>query len=261
MTQDPYSALADLYDLDCGGFTADLAMYESFARRCELPVLEIGVGTGRVALHLAHAGFAVWGIDSSQAMLDRAQSKSDESLSERLHLTRADMRDLDLGRQFDLVICPGNSFPHLLTTEDQLQCLASVRRHLAEGGLFVVALRSLTAIDWSAASVPAVLEWVRTDPASGDTVTKLVSMTYDGARQALHQTHVYDRTAPTGRLKQRRIAEFDLRLVGRYEMEHLLRRSELELAQLYGDYELGPYTAESRTMVVVARRPKEEAEC
>jgi SAM-dependent methyltransferase len=261
MTQDPYAGLADLYDLDYGEFTADLAMYENFARRCELPILEIGVGTGRVALHLARAGFAVWGIDSSQSMLDRAQAKSDESLSERLHLAGADMRDFDLGRQFDLVISAASSFAHLLTTEDQLQCLASVHRHLAEGGLFVIALRSLTAIDWSAASIPAVLEWVRTDPASGDTVTKLLSMAYDGARQALHQTHVYDRTAPTGRLRQRRVVEFDLRLVGRYEMEHLLRCSGLELTQLYGDYEMGPYSAESETMVVVARRPKKEREC
>ena len=261
MTQDPYADLADLYDLDYGEFTADLTMYENFARRCELPILEIGVGTGRVALHLARAGFPVWGIDSSQAMLDRARAKAEKALAERLYLVQADMRDFDLGQQFDLVICAANSFHHLLTNEDQLRCLTCVRRHLAEGALFVVSLRSLTAIDWSASRIPAVFEWVRTDPASGDTVTKLLSMTYDGARQVLHQTHVYDRMAPTGRLVQRRVVEFDLRLVGRYEMEHLLRHSGLDLAQVYGDYELGPYTAESDTMVVVARRPKEEREC
>lgn len=260
MIEDPYAGLADLYDLDYGDFTADLPMHENFARRCELPVLEIGVGTGRVALHLARAGFAVWGIDSSQSMLDRARAKAEGPLAERLHLVQADMRDFDLGQQFDLVICAANSFAHLLTSEDQLRCLACVRRHLAEGALFVFDLRALTAVDWGAARTPAVLEWVRNDPVSGDTVTKLLSMTYDGARQVLRQTHVYDRTAPTRRLVQQRIVEFDLRLVGRYEMEHLLRCSGLELAQLYGDYELGPYTAESESMLVVARRPKEE-EC
>lgn len=257
MDGDPYADLADLYDLDYEGFTADLPMYENFARRCELPLLEIGVGTGRVALHLARAGFVIWGIDSSPAMLERARSKADESLAERLHLVQADMRDFDLGQQFDLVICTGNSFAHLLTTEDQLRCLACVRSHLAEGALFVLHLRALTAIDWAASRSPATLEWSRIDSASGDTVTKLASVRLDGACQTLHQTHVYDRIAPAGSLMERRVAEFELRLVGRYEMEHLLKRSGLELAHLYGDYDLGPFAADSENMVVVARRPKE----
>jgi SAM-dependent methyltransferase len=254
---DPYAELADLYDLDYEGFTADLPMYEGFARRCELPVLELGVGTGRVALHLARAGFPVWGIDSSPAMLERARSKAEEAIAERLHLVHADMRDFDLAQQFDLAICPANSFAHLLTTEDQLPCLGCVRKHLAEGALFVLHLRALTATDWTAPRSPATLEWSRTDPDSGDTVTKLASLRLDGARQTLHQTHVYDRIAPAGSLIERRVAEFELRLVGRYEMEHLLERSGLELAHLYGDYDLGPYAADSEDMIVVARRPKE----
>jgi SAM-dependent methyltransferase len=257
MDDDPYADLVDLYDLDYGDFAGDLSLYENFARRCELPVLEIGVGTGRVALHLARAGFAVWGIDSSPAMLERARSKADESLAGRLHLVQADMRDFDLGQEFDLALCPGGGFQHLLTTDDQASCLASVRRHLAPGGLFVADLRSLTAIDWAASRSPATLEWSRADTASGDTVTKLVSVRLDGARQTLYQTHVYDRIAPEGTLTERRLVEFELRLVGRYEMEHLLKRLGLELVQLYGDYDLGPYAADSENMVVVARRPKE----
>jgi SAM-dependent methyltransferase len=256
MGGDSYADVVDLYDLDYGDFAGDLPLYENFARRCELPVLEIGVGTGRVALHLARAGFVVWGIDNSSAMLERARQKG-ARLRKRLHLVQGDMRDFDLGQQFDLVICPANSFAHLLTTKDQVSCLASVRRHLAPGGLFVADLRSLTAIDWAASRSPATLEWSRTDPASGDTVTKLVSVRLDGACQTLHQTHVYDRIAPAGSLMERRVADFELRLVGRYEMEHLLERSGLKLAHLYGDYDLGPYTADSENMVVVARRPKE----
>lgn len=257
MDDDPYADIADLYDLDYGEVTADLPMYENFARRCELPVLELGVGTGRIALHLAFAGFVVWGIDSSPSMLERARSKADESLARRLHVVQADMREFDLGQEFDLALCPAGGFQHLPTIDDQVSCLASVRRHLAPGGLFVVDLRSLTAIDWAASRTPATLEWSRTDPASGDTVTKLVSVRLDGACQTLHQTHMYDRMTPTGTLVERRIAEFELRLVGRYEMEHLLERSGLELVQLYGDYDLGPYTADSENMVVVARHPKE----
>ena len=85
----------------------------------------------------------------------------------------------------------------------------------------------------------------------------MLSIRRDGARQTLRHTHVYDRLNATGTLRERRVVEFELRLVGRYEMEHLLERSGLELAHLYGDYDLGPYAADSENMVVVARRPKE----
>ena len=67
--------LAELFDLDFGHFADDLPFYENLARRCEGPILELGVGAGRVAIPLARAGFEVWGIDSSEAVLARARAK------------------------------------------------------------------------------------------------------------------------------------------------------------------------------------------
>src|SRR3990172_5166119 len=96
--------LAELFDLDYGDFTDDLSFYEQLARRGEGPVLELGVGAGRVAVHLARAGSEVWGIDSSEAMLARARCKAGPELAERLHLAPGDMRDFELGRRFDLVL-------------------------------------------------------------------------------------------------------------------------------------------------------------
>ncbi len=256
MSLDLYAGYADLYDLAYGGFTTDLAMYENFARGCRGPVLELGVGTGRVALALVRAKISVVGIDNSEAMLARARAKAGRSLGRRLRLLFADMRDFDLGREFDLIICPISGFHHLLTTDDQLRCLGSVCRHLAPGGLFVAALRSFTAIDWGELS-HAVLEWVRTDPETGDTVSKTLSARYDGAAQIHHVTHIYDRTEPSGVPRERRVLEFDLRIVGRYEVELLLEKAGLALAHVYGDYDLGPYTHDSEQMIVVARRSRD----
>ena len=256
MTLDPYADYADLYDLAYGGVTEDLAMYENFARGCRGPVLELGVGTGRVALALARAKISVVGIDSSEAMLARARAKAGRALSRRLQLVHADMRDFDLSREFELVICPASGFHHLLTMDDQLSCFGCVRRHLVSGGLFVVHLRSLTAIDWADPS-HAVLAWVRTDPDTGDTVSKTVSVRNDGAAQVHHVTHVYDRTEPSGVPKERRVLEFDLRIIGRHEAELLLGKAGLELTHLYGDYDLGPYTHDSEHMILVARRSRE----
>lgn len=253
---DPYARLADLYDLAYGDFTDDLAMYESFARRCRGPVLELGAGTGRVALALARAKVSVVGIDSSEAMLARGRTKAGRALARRLELVLADMRDFDLDREFELVVCPASGFHHLLTTDDQLRCLGCVRRHLVPGGLFVAHLRSLTAVGWDEAP-HAVLEWVRTDPETGDTVSKMVSMRNDGAAQVQHVTHVYERTEPSGVPKERRLLEFDLRIIGRYEVELLLEKAGLELTHVYGDYDLGPYTHDSQHMIIVARRSRE----
>ncbi len=256
MSDDPYARLADLYDLAYGDFTGDLAMYENFARRCHGPVLELGVGTGRVALALARAKVSVVGIDSSEAMLARARVKAGRALARRLRLVLADMRDFDLDREFELAICPASGFHHLLTTDDQLRCLGCVRRHLAPGSLFVVHLRSLTAIGWDEGP-HAELEWVRTDPETGDTVSKTVSLRNDGAAQLHHATHIYDRADPSGVPKERRVLEFDLRIIGRYEAELLVEKAGLELTHVYGDYDLGPYTHDSEHMIVVARRSRE----
>src|SRR3990172_7672 len=72
MPEDPYSSIADLYDLAYGDFLDDVAFYENLARAVEGPVLELGVGSGRVAIPLAQAGLEVVGIDVSPSMLHPA---------------------------------------------------------------------------------------------------------------------------------------------------------------------------------------------
>ncbi|MHB8685284.1 MAG: class I SAM-dependent methyltransferase, partial [Dehalococcoidia bacterium] len=107
--------LAALYDVVWGDLSDDLQMYEQFARRGELPSLELGAGSGRVALHLARAGLDVVGIDASLAMLARAEAALDPATAPHVRLVEADMRDFDLGgEKFDLVYCAANTFQHLL---------------------------------------------------------------------------------------------------------------------------------------------------
>jgi len=69
--------LAALYDLEHDSVDGDLDLYTQFARRGEPPSLELGVGSGRVALHLARQGLPVVGIDSSLRMLARLEAKLD----------------------------------------------------------------------------------------------------------------------------------------------------------------------------------------
>ena len=248
--------LAQLFDLDYGHFADDLPFYEQLARRCEGPILELGVGTGRVAIPLASAGFEVWGIDLSEAMLARARAKAEAALEARLR--SGDMRDFDLDQKFDLIFAGLGAFHHLLTPDDQAACLRCVQHHLAPGGLFVCDLRPLFHNDWEAGdSVPLYHEWTRVLPGSGETVMKFRSATIDRARQLRHETHMFDRLSADGAVR-RVVTAIDLRFTSRYEMEGLLRDAELEPDQMYGDFDLAPYDDMSEYMITIARKRTEE---
>jgi SAM-dependent methyltransferase len=244
--------LVSLYDLEHADYDADLDVYSEFARRGELPSLELGVGSGRVALHLARMGLHVTGIDTSPRMLARLEAQLDPVTAPLLRLREADMRDFDLrGEKFDLVYCALSTFEHLLTPADQLAALRCVAKHLAKGGVFVAQLRPLLGDDWSTEPAPLRLAWTRTDARTGETVTKLSSSVASPSRQLITYTSFYDRIAADGSVR-RRVAEVTLRRTGRFEMESLMREAGLRLANLYGDTGLSPYEDDSDTMLVVA---------
>jgi SAM-dependent methyltransferase len=247
--------LSELFDLDYGDFADDLAFYENLARRCERPVLELGVGTGRAAIPLARAGFEVWGIDTSEPMLARARRKADGLPAAHLHLLAGDMRKFELDQEFDLIFAGLGGFHHLVTHDEQLACLRCVLRHLAPGGLFACDLRPLFHSDWElGVSVPLSHDWTRVLPSTGETVMKLRSVRVDPARQIQHETHIYDRLSADGTV-HRLVSEVDLRFSSRYEMEGLLREAGLELDQVYGDFDLSPCDEYSEYLITVARKP------
>lgn len=96
-------------------------------------ILEIGVGTGRIAIPLARKGFNVVGIDTEESMLEVAQEKIvrlSRNVQSRLEFVQADARHFSLDRTFDLITVPLNTFCHFLTEEDQVAVLKNINRHL-----------------------------------------------------------------------------------------------------------------------------------
>lgn len=243
------AGLAELYDLDVGDFADDLLFYKNLAEAAD-PVLELGVGTGRVALDLANAGHEVWGIDNNDAMLDRARCKAADTPG--VHFMRADMRDFKIDRKFGLIYAGYGAFHHLLTPDDQLACMRAVEHHLVDGGLFAFDLRAVFATDWDDGdSVPLLHDWTRTT--SDGIVTKLRSIRVDRVNQVQHETYYYDCAVPDGTLR-RMTTDVELRFSTRYEIEALLRETGLELDQRYGDFDLAPYDGASDLMITVARK-------
>src|ERR1044072_8734052 len=107
-----YDSWADRYAESSTGDSADVPFYVGLAREADGPVVELAVGTGRVAIPVAQAtGRRVVGIDSSSAMLARARERADDARVE-LDLREQDMRDIELEEAAALIYCPGRSLLH-----------------------------------------------------------------------------------------------------------------------------------------------------
>jgi SAM-dependent methyltransferase len=116
-----------------GDVSATVAFLSSFAGSG--PVLELGIGTGRVALPLAAAGVEVHGIDASAAMVERMRAKPG---GDAIPVTIGDFRDFALDAAFTLIYVPFNTFFGLLTQDDQVSSFRAITRHLTPNGLFVM---------------------------------------------------------------------------------------------------------------------------
>ena len=135
--------LARLYDLDLVEDPGDLDLYLAVAGRTNGPILELGVGTGRLAVPLAAAGYRVVGVDRDGAMLERARlalAAAGDDARGRLDLVEADFVGLRLpsAGTFGLVFLALNSLLLVPTRDAQRETLRTIAAHLAPGGVAVV---------------------------------------------------------------------------------------------------------------------------
>ena len=127
------------HDVECGGYSADLPIWTELALAAPGPTLELGAGTGRVALRLAAAGVVVVAVDRSAALVERLRVRAGIADVD-LEAICADARRLDLGRRFAAILAP-MQFVHLLGgVAGRAEALAMVRRHLTSGGIFAAAV-------------------------------------------------------------------------------------------------------------------------
>ena len=249
-TSDPLAAIAPFYDLDLDGLDDDVAMYAEFARRGGSDVLELGCGTGRVALPLVEAGHSVVGVDLSAAMLEIAQRRADaqRTPASALRLMRADFRDLDLGREFPTVLMPLGGLQHMETAADVTRALEVIARHLGSGGVAVVDIESPFAEDFQVGPQPLVAQWTR--PQDGSVVTKLVAVEGRPARGVREVTYHFDVQPPEGAL-HRVSCSFVLRVITAGELELAAQIAGLNVTGLYGDYDLAPYVDGAERIIAV----------
>jgi SAM-dependent methyltransferase len=133
-----YDAIAELYDPWSKSVTEDVDFYVAEARKAGGPVVELGVGTGRIAVPTVRAGVRVIGVDSSAGMLEVCRRRGEEAgVAELLDLRLGDLRRPPVEERVRLVTAPFRSFLHLGSDADRLEALAAAWGLLEPGGRLV----------------------------------------------------------------------------------------------------------------------------
>jgi SAM-dependent methyltransferase len=220
---------AERYDEWSAAMTADVPFYVELARGADGPVVELAVGSGRVAIPVAQAtGRAVLGIDTSPAMLEQARGRA-AAAGVDLELRKADMRDFELDEPAALVYCPFRGLLHVPTWADRRRVFERVAASLRPGGRFA----------WNAFAFDHV-----------------IAARLDGSHQDEPVPHSLRYSVGDNRI--------DITLDGsgtsslwwatKNEWLGLIDVAGLEVEALYGDFDRSPFGDDSREYVWVTRR-------
>jgi SAM-dependent methyltransferase len=125
------------HDVECGAYEADLPLWSEMAAAAAGPVLELGAGTGRVAMDLARRGCRVTAIDQSAELIEELRRRA---AAVDLRAETADASDFELGERFDLVVAPMQLIQLLDGPVARGRCLRAAGAHLAPGGRFALAI-------------------------------------------------------------------------------------------------------------------------
>ena len=242
-----YHPLADLYDIEYA-HDYDLPFWLFLAERVGGPVVEWGAGTGRLSVPLARAGFDVTAVETSEAMIEGGSAKG-----ETVEWVHGDMRSAKLGRRYGLAICAFNSFLCLRSQEDALAFLRNAREHLEPGGLLGIEVSAFSPEELSDAPGGPALRHDFTRELPQGTLERFSVSRYDAATELLRMRLFYEKYDREGRLQNKRMHELTIRVVGRGELELMLRLAGFEVEAVYGGFEGEPFGEESEHLIVLAR--------
>jgi SAM-dependent methyltransferase len=238
----PYDAIARLYDPWSRSVTEDVAFYVEEAQRVQGPVVELGVGTGRIAVPTAAAGVPVIGVDASRGMLEVcAERAALAGVAASIDLRLGDLRSPPVEERVQLVTIPFRSLLHMQTEGDRLRALRAAGRLLLPGGRLI--------FDVFAPSREDIAEthgrWLEREPgiferAEWDEQTRTLTLSVRGEPSSVH-----------GGTSE---AEMTLSWLSQSEWRALIERAGFEVEACYGWFDRRPPRGGEDT-VWVARRP------
>lgn len=237
----------EIYDAQTqfGYFFQDEDFYRQTAQITGGPVLELGCGTGRLAIPLLETGLEVHGLDASAAMLEVARRKR-ASLSagtgERLHLHLGDMSRFELGNRFAFIFIAFRSFQLLTTSEAQRRCLHCVREHLTPNGKVIINIFDPLyhcLLPGPQESTQPPREFVH--PVSENrVVVETLERVNDPLTQISQECWRFTEIDATGEIVRQEEESLRLRWTFRYEMRYLIESCGFAVEAEYSDFHRSP---------------------
>jgi SAM-dependent methyltransferase len=253
-----YDRFADIYQVwtDTAASTqANLAFYVDAYVNEAGPVVELGVGDGRIAVAAAARGRSVIGVDLSAAMLDRCRLRAAAAgVLDRLTLMHADFRHFHLAEPAGLIALPYHSLGHLVALDDKRRAIAQVFSQLRPGGRFVFDDFLMT---------PMLMDHMRQiqlraeyQLATGADALLWVTSLVDEASQSIRVVTWEDELDPEGALVRRRYRRLSLSWLEPSQARALLMDAGFVIESCFGDFAGTPFAdATAHEQIWIARRP------
>ena len=211
-------------------------------------VLEIGVGTGRLFSQALKDGADIYGLDINGKMIEKAREKIPPEHHHRLWIQNA--VTMRLPHKFALILAPFRVFAHLIDVEDQICCLNRINESLERNGRFIFDM-FIPNLKVLASGIPERVDF-EGEYEKGKKLVRITSADYDLPHQ-IGNVAMKFKWDEDGR-EHEAVWRFPMRFYFRYELEHLVRLSNLELESVYGDYQENPINEESQDFVLICRR-------
>ncbi len=233
-----YRWAAEYYDLFSREDDHDF--YMDLSRRAGPRALDIGVGTGRLAIPMARSGISVVGLDNSMEMLRVAHSRvmaAGGGVLRRMKLLYGDMRDFSLPREdrFDLAFAAGDTYNHCMSRAELARAFACVREHLRVGGVFAFDLGHVPDSDMDGRPRLAGVVHLKGD---GELVRHVAWL--PGSKKGHCEVHItFERFDRRGRSDERIAERSEIHLFEPTEVAELLHLGGFEEVERYCDHHGG----------------------
>lgn len=239
-----------LYDIFNANCVEDIEMYKELCSNVD-QVLELGIGTGRVAIPLAQSGINVVGIDNSHRMLETLKNKINVGKIKEISFYHQEMQSIALESKFNMILCPFCAFNFLLSINDQESTLFSIRKLMKKESKIVFDL--LTPNTFPGAFQDSSLKHFDSYlcPHEDAHIEIYTSSKFNQCNQILSQERIfrkYDHDMLT--------AEFHSTMRNRLfflgEFQLLLDKCGYKILNIYGNYRFSSFSQSSRELIVVA---------
>ncbi|MBW7863778.1 MAG: class I SAM-dependent methyltransferase [Candidatus Hydrogenedens sp.] len=241
------------YDVLHPGLPGEAEFYVTTAVERGADTLELGCGTGRIAIAMAMSGVRVAGLDLSGEMLAVCAEKlaAVGPVSGSLDLVLGDMRRFRLGRRFPLIVMPYRTLMHCLTPGEIRDCLRCAREHLEPGGEFILnvwAARPSALSRYGTTPGAFVLEGKHPLP-ERQRLEHWIQVWRDGGKRLLHERHRVIEKGPRCGIRHEAEMTLSRRWITHAEMNRLAKEAGFKVNAVLGDFYGAPYQRQSDEMI------------